>query len=141
MPEDRDYYPPEFTVNLFHLVAGQNAAPWTGWYANYKGVKLAVSNAFGAWFEIRKCENTWEAFRLARTELKVQGSALPGINVHTLMQTGEPTNEEIVEEIKRAHSESRASQRDPPPHQDPPQQPTGDPDRDPPKGLHNYRPR
>ena len=48
---------------------------------------------------------------------------LPGIDATALIKSGEPTNEEIAEEIKVSRAASRASQRDPPPHQDPPQQP------------------
>jgi hypothetical protein len=82
---------------------------------------------FGAWFEIERRGNKWQAVRLAHTELKLQGHALPGLNVKTLIETGEPTNAELVE---RARSESRASQHsqhDPPPHQNPPVQPPNDP--------------
>jgi hypothetical protein len=100
IPEDRDYYPPEFTTNLRHLVALQEGVPWTGWYATYNGAKLAVSNMFGVWFEIERCEKSWVAIRLARLALKVQGHALPGIDTHVLLKTGEPTNEELIEEIK-----------------------------------------
>ena len=59
-PEDRDYVKKEFTENLRHLVARQEHAPWTGYYATLDGAKLAVSNSFGVWFEIRRRDNTWE---------------------------------------------------------------------------------
>jgi hypothetical protein len=78
-PETADCYPSKYTVNLRHLQAGQEQAPWTGYYATYKGAKLAVSSMFGAWFEIRKREDGWEAIRLARVALELQGQALPGI--------------------------------------------------------------
>jgi len=99
---------------------------------------------FGAWFEIERRGDKWQAIRLARTELKVQGKALPGLNTRALIETGEPTNAELVE---KARSASRASQHDPPPHQDPPAQPpntpaapSGDPGRYLPGGLGNYQP-
>jgi hypothetical protein len=72
----------------------------------FKGAKLAVSNMFGAWFEIERRNDKWQAVRLARMELKLQGSVLPGLNVQALIETGEPTNAELVE---RAQSELRAS--------------------------------
>jgi len=141
-PEDRDYIKKEFTQNLRHLVAMQEGAPWTGYYAVYKGAKLAVSNSFGVWFEIRKRESRWEAFRVARTSLDLKSWMLPGINATELIKSGEPTNEEVVEEIKATRAASRASQRDPPPHQDPPEQPEreapGDPGRYQPGGLGNW---
>jgi hypothetical protein len=141
-PGSVDCYSTKYTVNLRHLVTGQESGtPWTGYYANFKGAKLAVSNMFGAWFEIERRNDKWQAVRLARTELKLQGSAMPGLNVGALIATGEPTNAELVE---RARSESRASQHsqhDPPPHQDPPLPPSGDPGRYYPGGLGNYQPR
>ena len=59
--------------------------------------------------------------RLACTKLKVQEKALPRLNMRVLIETGEPTNAELVE---KAQSASRALQHDPPPHQDPPYDPT-----------------
>jgi hypothetical protein len=52
---------------------------------------------FGAWFKIERRGNKWQAIRLVRTELKVQGKALPGLNAKALIKTGEPTNAELVE--------------------------------------------
>jgi len=54
----------------------------------------------------------------------VQGKALPGLNTRALIETGEPTNAELVE---KARSASRASQHNPPPHQDPLTQPPNTP--------------
>jgi hypothetical protein len=97
-PESADCYNAKNTVNLRHLVSGQEpGTPWTGYYATFKGAKLAVSNMFGAWFEIERRDAKWQAVRLACTELKLQGSALPGLNVAALIATGEPTNAELVE--------------------------------------------
>jgi hypothetical protein len=124
-PETVDCYDSKYTTNLKHLVAGQEpGTPWTGYYATFNGAKLAVSNMFGAWFEIERRDETWQAIRLTHTELKVQGKALPGLNTRALIETGAPTNAELIE---RAQSASRASQHDPPPHQDPPAQPPNTP--------------
>jgi hypothetical protein len=123
------------------------------YYATFKGAKLAISNMFGAWFEIERRGNKWQAIRLARTELHLQGNVLPGLNVRALIETGEPTNAELVERARsksqasQHQSESRASQHDPPPHQDPPARPPNDPmppsgdlGRFYPGGLGNYQP-
>jgi hypothetical protein len=114
-PESADCYDTKFTIHLKHLVTGQEpGTPWTGYYATLKEAKLAVSNMFGAWFKIERRGNKWQAVRLARTELKLQGHVLPGLNVRALLETGKPTNAELVE---RAQSKSRASQHsqhDPP---------------------------
>jgi len=119
-PKMADCYHAKVTVNLRHLVAGQKpGTPWTGYYATFKRAKLAISNMFGAWFEIKRRGDKWQAVRLACTELKLQENALPGLNVRALIETREPTNAELVE---RARSESRASQHsqhDPPPYLDP----------------------
>src|SRR6266853_2632878 len=71
-PEDRDYMKKEFPENLHHLVAGQDNTPWTGYYANYEGAKLALSSSFRVWFEIRKCEDGWEAFHIAQEKLNIK---------------------------------------------------------------------
>jgi len=113
-PETVDCYDSKYTINLKHLVARQEpGTPWTGYYATFNSAKLAVSNMFGAWFEIERQVKTWQVIRLACTELKVQGKALPGLNTRALIETEAPANAELVE---RAWSASRASQHDPPPH-------------------------
>jgi len=64
-------------INLKHLVFSQKPeTPWTGYYATFNGAKLAISNMFGAWFEIERRGGKWQAIRLACIELKVQGKAL-----------------------------------------------------------------
>ena len=141
-PKSADCYNAKYTLNLRHLVSGQKLGTlWMGYYATFKGAKLAVSNMFGAWFEIERRDAKWQAVRLACTELKLQGSVMPGLNVAALIATGEPTNAELVE---RARSESRASQcsqHDLPLHQDPPVLPSGDLGHYYLGGLGNYQPR
>jgi hypothetical protein len=97
-PETANCYDAKYIVNLKHLVAGQEPrTPWMGYYATFNGAKLAVSNMFGAWFEIERRGDKWQAVRLACTELKVQGKALPRLNTRALIETGEPTNAELIE--------------------------------------------
>ena len=52
---------------------------------------------FGAWFEIERRGNKWQAVRLTCMELKLQGHTLPGLNVRALLETREPTNAELIE--------------------------------------------
>jgi len=86
-PETADCYNSKHTVNLKHLVAGQESGtPWTGYYATLNGAKLAISNMFGAWFEIEQQGDKWKVIRLACTELKVQGKALPRLNTRALIE-------------------------------------------------------
>jgi hypothetical protein len=143
-PETTNCYEAKYTVNLKHLVAGQEPrTPWTSYYATFNGAKLAIFNMFGAWFEIEQQGDKWQAIRLACTELKVQGKALPRLNLRALIEIEEPTNAEL---IKKTRSASRASQHDPPPHQNPPTQPpnmpaapSGDLGHYLPDGLGNYQ--
>ena len=67
-PETTAHIPKEFSNGANYLTAmtGPPIVPWDGYYVNYNGTNFAVANAFGVWFEIRKRENTWEAFRRAR---------------------------------------------------------------------------
>ena len=53
-PETENHIPAEFTGRLAFLKAGEHNAPWTGYYANHNGHKLAVANYAGVWFEIRR---------------------------------------------------------------------------------------
>ena len=65
MPEQKDTVPAEYTGNIQFLVATQEGAPWTGYFATWRGVKIAVSNIYGVWFEIHRREEGFEAHRLA----------------------------------------------------------------------------
>jgi len=77
-PETKDTVPSEFAERVRHLVGGQDIdvridgkeitkkAPFTAYYACYKGALLALSNVYGVWFEIRlRAGNTYKCFRLA----------------------------------------------------------------------------
>ena len=64
IPEEKDTVPAEFTARVRHLVGGQSIAvvidgkevskkaPFTGYYACFKGALLALSNVYRVWFEI-----------------------------------------------------------------------------------------
>jgi hypothetical protein len=88
-PEDRDLIPTAYKANLRFLVTGQEGAPWTGYWADFYGTKLAVSNFLGIWFEIRRREGSFEAFRVAREALNLQNHPLPGTSISLLMMTSE----------------------------------------------------
>ena len=48
------------------LISGMdNKVPWTGYYTQYKGIPLAVANAYGVWFEIQMKNGTFQAIRPA----------------------------------------------------------------------------
>jgi hypothetical protein len=88
-PEDHDSVPATWTENLQFLVTGQDNAPWTGYYAHFNGVKLAVSNFLRIWFEIQRREGEFEAFRVAQSALNLKSHPLPGTNIVALMESSE----------------------------------------------------
>jgi hypothetical protein len=90
-PETKDTVPAQFSENVRHLTTPQENAPWTGYYVTLNGAKLAVTNVYGVWFEIRRQKNFWEAHRVARAKLKLFGDALHGIDIPKLIESGEPS--------------------------------------------------
>jgi len=78
IPEEKDTVPAAFTARVCHLVGGQaiavivdgkevsEKAPFTAYYACFKGALLALSNMYGVWFKIRlRAGNKYECFHLA----------------------------------------------------------------------------
>jgi len=77
-PKEKDTVPAVFTARVCHLVRGQSIAviidgkevnkkaPFTAYYACFKGALLVLSNVYGVWFEIcLRAGNKYECFRLA----------------------------------------------------------------------------
>jgi len=102
-PETKDTVPSEFSERVRHLVGGQDIvvridgkevskkAPFTAYYACFKGALLALSNIYGVWFEIRlRPGNTYECFRLARPSLQLKDCPMKGINYARLKLTSLP---------------------------------------------------
>ena len=89
-PETSPDIPNEYTKGIQYFRTGEAQVPWDGYYANYNGANLAVANAFGVWFEIRKRDSSWEAYRLARYSLHLKVWPCDGVNLSLLMKTGEP---------------------------------------------------
>jgi hypothetical protein len=50
--EQQDTIPKKYTVNLEHIKADAGNVPWTGYYTVHRGITIALSNAFGVWFEV-----------------------------------------------------------------------------------------
>jgi len=66
LPEQRDTVPAEYTVNADFLISGTaGGPPWTGYYVQLAGARLAVTNIYGVWFELRRRESGFKAHRLA----------------------------------------------------------------------------
>ena len=90
-PEQKDTVPAANTVNTQFLISGTaEGPPWTGYYATFRGARLAVTNVFGIWCEVRRRGSGFEAHRLARAELSLLDAPLQGIDYSRLQQTGEP---------------------------------------------------
>jgi hypothetical protein len=107
--EQKDCIPETYTQNLMHLQAGQEQAPWTGYYALHQGAKLAVSNCYSIWFKIQCHNNIWAAIHPAHVSLNLQGNALEGINTKELIASGEPLPTSRAPSQAPSHAPSRAS--------------------------------
>ena len=90
MPEQKDTVPAEYARNVRFLLGPQDDAPWIGYFATWRGAKIAVTNIFGVWFEMRRRGEGFEAHRLARPDLDLLDFPLPGIDMTELRLTGEP---------------------------------------------------
>ena len=84
-------HPKEADANLRFLKLGEENAPWTGYYSTIGPVKRAVANFGGVWFEIRRRENIFEAFKTARPSLNLNHFPIEGIDRTTLASSGEET--------------------------------------------------
>ena len=66
MPEQWDTVPTEYTTNAQFLVSRTaDGPPWTGYYVQLPGARLAVTNIYSIWFELWHCGTGFEAHRLA----------------------------------------------------------------------------
>ena len=105
-PEPRDSVPKEFTMGVNYLKSIDGNVPWDGYYARYKKELIPVTNVYGAWCEVRKRHDKWEAFRFARPNLGVRGSVHPEINTKRMLENQEayvsrpstPANDEPTQE-------------------------------------------
>ena len=89
-PEVKDLVPATHTNNVKHLIAGQEGAPFMGYYATLNGAKIAVTNCYGVWFEVHLRGLMFEAFRIARPALNLRQDAMPGMSGKQLAEIGEP---------------------------------------------------
>lgn len=113
-PEDTPTIPAAYTENVRHYTntTGPGSLPWAGYYATYFGRKLAVANAFGVWFEIRRRENTWEAIRPTRNLLKLNHSPLEGIDMAALSESGERISVTRLYGTRSSTSDSESEDED-----------------------------
>ena len=91
VPEQQDTVPAEYAVNTQFLISGtSDGPPWTGYYVQLPGARLAVTNVYGVWCEIRRRGSGWEAHHLAREGLSLIDALLKGIDYAHLRTSGEP---------------------------------------------------
>ena len=97
-PETTDSVPTEYKVNLqFETsTATSDSPPWTGYYARYNGVRLAVSNAYGVWFEIQLGKGNCYAIRKARASLQLKDWPLDGISLAAIEGSSEPLPSQMM---------------------------------------------
>jgi hypothetical protein len=108
-----------------HLQAGQEQAPWTGYYALYQGAKLVVSNCYGVWFKIQCHDNIWAAICPTHVSLNLQGNALEGINTKELITLGEPLPTSYTPSRAPSHAPSQISIHSEPERDEPMRIPAG----------------
>jgi hypothetical protein len=78
------------TFNIFLNTTEADSVPWARYYASYRGTRIAVTNAFGVWFEIQRTFGNWHAIRPARLSLQLRNWPMPGIDMAALEASGEP---------------------------------------------------
>jgi hypothetical protein len=52
-PEQVDYIPQEMCGEARHHMAGIGGVPYMGYYVNYHGALLSVTNTYGYWFKVQ----------------------------------------------------------------------------------------
>jgi hypothetical protein len=88
--EQQDTIPKKYTVNLEHIKVDAGKVPWMGYYTVYKGVTIALSNAFDVWFEVERRNSEIVAVRVARNSLKLLHKPADKIDMKELLRLGEP---------------------------------------------------
>jgi hypothetical protein len=87
--ELEDTIPMKYTVNMEHILAHTNHVPWTSYWTTHKGTLMALSNAYGVWFEVKQQENDIVAIRVTRKGLKLLHLPCDGLDMKELMKLGE----------------------------------------------------
>ena len=58
------------------------------YYAMLNGAKIAVTNCYGIWFEVRLRGLMFKVFRITRFALNLHQEAMPGMNAKLLARPG-----------------------------------------------------
>jgi hypothetical protein len=107
-PEATHNIPIDYALNttFYTATTTPDSVPWTGYYTNYNGAKLAISNAYGVWFEIRKRGDTWEAHRRARASLHLNDWPLDGLDLTAIEGIPPPNITRVFGQTTRQRSPS-----------------------------------
>jgi hypothetical protein len=82
-PETTVSIPDEYTkgVQFYENTTDPDLVPWTGYYATYHGARLAVTNVFSVWVEIKKTSEGWRAVRVVQAGIRVSHWPVEGMDV------------------------------------------------------------
>jgi hypothetical protein len=88
-PEQMFSIPDEYTTGLQHYenTNDPDSVPWTGYYGNYQGARLAVTNTFGVWFKIEKAPKRWMAIQVVRAGIPIKHWPVEDIDFEHLEDT------------------------------------------------------
>ncbi|HYT41179.1 MAG TPA: hypothetical protein VEP90_02430, partial [Methylomirabilota bacterium] len=82
---DKEAIPDEYIAGLTYLISTvKNHIPWTGYYAQYKNIPLAIANMYGIWFKIQMKKGQWQAHRPAQKSLGLINWPYNNINLDNL---------------------------------------------------------
>jgi hypothetical protein len=98
--QEKDSIPAKFTSGAQHYIGGQDItgtvqAPMTSYYATLRGAPIVITNYGEVWFKVKLRQNKTVAIRLARAILQVKHLPYPGMNLQSLVDSGEPTLAEL----------------------------------------------
>ena len=124
-PETDHCIPGEFSLGtgFYRNSTEPDSVPWTGYYAIFFAIRIAVFNAYGVWFEIQLRNGEYTAIRRARAALGLKDWPVEGLDLMALTQSGEPLSI-ITREPRQERSVSvHSSQHEEDPPQEGPTEP------------------
>src|SRR5712675_2830217 len=86
--ETTDTVPAEYRGDAYHFTISQEGIPFTGYYVNFRGAKLAMSNYYGVWFKVQKRDAIFEAKRVVCDELHLPELPMYGMDIVALKASG-----------------------------------------------------
>jgi hypothetical protein len=110
--QEKDSIPAEFTSGAQHYVSRQDImgtvqAPITSYYATLWGAPIVIANYGGVWFKVELRHNKAVTVRPVQAILHIKHLPYTGINLQSLVNSGEPTPAELQQSrpLSRAATE------------------------------------